>query len=234
MKIEWVEFTKPPEVFIGEETKRVKKQTRVKDDRLNKVSSETLAPPEDTVDLRPNSQLGFKGDGADNFQPNQTNLSESDVASESRSFLKMARPTGSLPIDQRVQTALPSDLQVGDIVALNTDQNLYYSFHRRLGEKIVWAWIQHVISGFQKLQLEGRLKGPQTWVTIVEAILDKDGRVLDVQPMQLSGYWEIDGAAIKAIKQAKIFPNPPEGMIGDDGYIRIQYKFTVFYRTGRR
>lgn len=131
---------------------------------------------------------------------------------------------------QQLQNYMPKELQIGDVAALNTDQNLYFTFYRRMAEKVIWPWIQNVTTGFEKLKREGQLPySDKVWTTIVEVILDPQGKVLSVTPLQLSGQWEIDGAPNKAFKQARNFPNPPTEMVGEDGYIRIRYKFVVYY-----
>ena len=80
------------------------------------------------------------------------------------------------------------------------------------------------------MKATGRLGNQRrAWLTTVEVILDKDGNLVSTSPMQLAGDWDIDNAPIRAFKQAKNFPNPPPEMVEEDGYIRIRYKFLVYY-----
>lgn len=151
----------------------------------------------------------------------------SQASSDEGTFLST---NSTIPNRQQLQSFMPRDLQIGDMVALNTDQNLYFTFYRRMAEKVVWPWVQNVTAGFEKLKRDGQLPyGDKVWTTVVEIILDKKGKVLSTTPLQLSGMWEIDSAPSRAFRQAANFPNPPPEMVDEDGYIRIRYKFVVFY-----
>ena len=47
--------------------------------------------------------------------------------------------------------------------------------------------------------------------------------------MKESGIPHFDAAAVNAFLDARIFPNPPQEMIQEDGLIHIKFGFTVNY-----
>lgn len=243
--IQWIDVSEENRPLLSDKKQRVDKETRTKATSSSPMHS--LGSPQQenaaTEFLRGGSKNQQKQDalkGAatkisdlrsqitpDSLLIEQAQRSSSTSSSRDEgTFLS----TNSLPNRQQLQSFLPKDLQIGDMVALNTDQNLYFTFYRRMAEKVVWPWVQNVTAGFEKLKREGQLPGgDKTWTTVVEIILDKNGKVLSTTPLQLSGLWEIDSAPSKAFRQAGNFPNPPTEMIDEDGYIRIRYKFVVYY-----
>lgn len=238
-ELEWVQIEEPqrPSILPGKKTRRVKKQTVKRDTpspfRGNmgiestttpgppKKNNSTAAAPEpsSTLDLTPASPLDGLRVVSKKTKKNSSLLDRPVISSVS--------PPAAL------QSFLPPDIELGQVTALNTDQDIYYSFYRRMAEKVIWPWGQSVEQGVRKLREQGRLGGAQKWITIVEVTLDPKGHVLNIQPLKLSGFWEIDQAPTLAFEQAKQFPNPPEGMLEEDGYIRIKYQFAVYYRPRR-
>jgi hypothetical protein len=210
---------------MGEETKRVEKETRTRE-----------TSPTTVTNLRPEtpSSQSFK----DLRHPTYGGQTRSDIPThlqptENDLFMRQSAEV-SQGMRQQLQSFLPRDLEIGDVVALNTDQNLFFTFYRRMAEKIIWPWAQSVSAGFERMRATGQLGGtPRAWITTVEVVLDKKGQVISTQPLQLAGDGEIDSAPINAFNSAKIFPNPPVEMVDEDGYIRIRYKFVVYYNPGR-
>lgn len=225
----WLEFKDIENAPLMSDTdKRVKKQTRIKETSPSTLSS--LSKPNQSApnplqklmqqQMEQRSQGNKNGDGA-NTEPRTSG----DI------YLNSAGGGQSNPqIRQRLQSFLPKDLEIGDMVNLNTDYNLFFTFYSRMAEKVLWPWAQNVMGGFEKLRMTGQLGGARkAWVTIIEVLLDKEGKVVSIHPMQLSGTSEIDMAPTKAFNQAKDFPNPPSEMVEEDGYIHIRYKFIVYY-----
>ncbi len=223
----YVEFRDEPDSpLMAESSERVEKQTRTRDINPSAISS--MQTPQQQAN--PTAQKNKSAESSSlGEQLRSINPSPDDL------YIPQTQPTLSSGVRQRLQSYLPPELEIGDMVALNTDQNIYYSFYRRMAEKVVWPWAQNVISGFERLKRRGELDGvSKSWVTIIEVLLDKNGAVIAVEPLQLAGDSDMDGAPIRAFKSAKNFPNPPTEMIDEDGYIRIRYRFIVHYNPSRQ
>lgn len=220
----FVEFRDDPEApLMAESTQRVEKQTRTRD--INPANISSLQPPSQQSNPTTNSNKKSSSLGE---QLRSINPTENDL------FIPQTENINS-GVRQRLQSFLPPELEIGDMVALNTDQNIYYSFYRRMAEKVVWPWAQNVVSGFERLKRRGELGGTnKSWITIIEVLLDKNGTVVAVEPLQLAGDGDMDSAPIRAFKMAKNFPNPPDEMVDEDGYIRIRYRFVVHYNPHMR
>jgi TonB family protein len=202
----------------GEKTKRVKKETRVRD-----TSPTTITAPVEPHPLsHPTKQMADENNNSIGEKLRSLSPSPSDV------FMRSSNTTSNFR--QQLQSFLPRDLEIGDVVALNADQNLFFTFYNRMAQKIVYPWALNVVAGFEKMKSQGQLGSTRkAWITTIEVILDKNGTVISTQPLQLAGDWDIDNAPLKAFKQAKNFPNPPAEMVEEDGYIHIRYRFLVYY-----
>lgn len=225
----WLAFEEqqPNTPMMSESTKRVEKQTRTKITSPATISA--LQPPTTGSSLRSLENLKEKSYSQNSGQ------TEWQPSNQSGDLFMNQSARASSGQMQRLQSYLPQEIELGDMVALNTDQNLFYTFYRRMAEKIIWPWAQSVTASFEKLKAQGQLGSTgKAWVTIVEVLLDKNGNVVSTQPLQLAGEWEMDSAPINAFKAAKSFPNPPIEMVEEDGYIRIKYKFVVYYNPARR
>lgn len=129
-----------------------------------------------------------------------------------------------------VGESLPNDIKVGSFTALNTDRYLFYTFYARMEELIRYRWesrVQNALNSFDRPTL--MQLGNRHWVTHVEFLLDKKGFLQKALIMKESGVPPFDLAAVNAFKDAKVFPNPPQEMVQDDGYIHIKFSFTVNY-----
>ncbi|MBV2170022.1 MAG: energy transducer TonB [Bdellovibrio sp.] len=126
--------------------------------------------------------------------------------------------------------SMPRDVKVGSFTALNTDRYLFYTFYARMEELIRFRWetrVQQAINNFDHNTLTS--VGNRNWVTHVEFLLDKNGFLRSALVMKESGIKSFDAAAINAFKDARVFPNPPQEMVQDDGFIHIKFSFTVNY-----
>lgn len=222
----WLEFTPPPppENIPSEKTQRVKRQTRVRN--TSPIQSDVM-PTELPSENR--SSLGSLRELQDRSYGASQNAQQMQTSSGDLFVNQAARITEAQRI--KIQGYLPPDIEIGDMVALNTDQDLYYTFYRRMAEKVIWPWVQSITASVEKMRSTGQLgNSSKAWITILEVLLDRNGNVIETQPLQLAGEYDIDSAPVRAFKNAKNFPNPPVEMIEEDGYIRIRYKFLVYYR----
>lgn len=124
--------------------------------------------------------------------------------------------------------SLPTEVQVGSFTALNTDRYLYYSFFARIEEMIRYPWensVRWVIDNTPRAAFQSNISSQ--WVTHIDIQLKPNGEFLKAVLLKESGIRGFDRAAIQAFAQAKLFPNPPQEMVEDDGLIHLRYRFNV-------
>lgn len=130
-----------------------------------------------------------------------------------------------------VGQTLPQEVEVGAFTSLNTDRYLFYSFFKRTEDLIRFTWestVKEALARTPRSDFEAHLAN--TWVSVVDIMLKPNGEFHRAILLKSSGIEGFDYAAMDAFAQAKVFPNPPEEMLEEDGFIHLKYNFTVFYQ----
>ena len=108
------------------------------------------------------------------------------------------------------------DIDKGFATQLNADEFLFAGFLNR---------VKRMVSFYANQTLQNAR--PQVPVTkmaydlTVDAMLDPDGNLVSIRVTEASGIPAFDEAILEAWRLAAPFPNPPPGMVEDDGYIHI-------------
>ena len=64
-------------------------------------------------------------------------------------------------------------------------------------------------------------------VTRLVIVLNQQGTLIGVRVLERSGERDLDQTAIDAFRAAAPFPNPPEGIVEEDGTIKIRWDFVL-------
>ncbi|HPI39326.1 MAG TPA: energy transducer TonB [Pseudobdellovibrionaceae bacterium] len=147
------------------------------------------------------------------------------VDSNNPHFLSQA-PPGPSAFGQ----LLKRDIPLGNLTVLNTDQYVYYSFYSRVDDLVYDRW-QQKVQGLQfRLPIQVLKSTPEKgWTTQAEFLISPEGRLLKSMILKPSGVRELDMAAVSSFVETGIFPNPPIGMIQEDGLVHVNLSFTVRY-----
>lgn len=122
------------------------------------------------------------------------------------------------------------DVRVGTMTSLNTDQYLFSSFFNRVGELVYLRWATLVQSEQTRVaqRLFGRTNNDR-WTTMIDVWVRPNGEYHSAHILKESGVREFDRAAGLAFQQARLFPNPPQELVEDDGFIHLKYNLTVYF-----
>lgn len=128
-----------------------------------------------------------------------------------------------------VGEALPLDVTVGSFTALNTDQFTYYTFYARIEEMVRFRWetkVKEAVDGFNRNFLTSKVI-QKSWITEVEFLLTPTGEFYKARILRESGIPKFDSSSVWAFRDTRIFPNPPQELVREDGYIHLHYSFNV-------
>jgi TonB family protein len=142
-----------------------------------------------------------------------------------------------LPSGRERQEAVPGDsgireyvsgMKDGEETLLSTREFVFYGYFERIRGRLDHAWepilrdhlIRHYRSG-------RRLASEMDHRTEVMVVLDLQGKIVQVEIVGESGIQTLDTAAVEAFNRAGPFPNPPRGLVGEDGRIRIKWEFIL-------
>ena len=109
-----------------------------------------------------------------------------------------------------------------------TREFIYYSYYQRIRSQIRQFWEPSIRGKVKKIFAQGRsLASEHDHVTRVVITLNKEGALLRVQVVGESGLKDLDDAAVEAFRAAEPFPNPPQGIVENDGTIKINWDFIL-------
>jgi protein TonB len=120
------------------------------------------------------------------------------------------------------------DVKDGDRTLLNTKEFVYFSYYRRIRERLEVAWntkLRSTLDGY--VYGQRHLANDRNYVTGVVVVLDRYGKITAVKILQRSGARDLDDAAVSAFNEAGPFPDPPAGLIDKDGRIQIRWDFIL-------
>lgn len=209
--------------FLSEKTQRVKEETQAAQSGMTQNRSNQESSVNKPVKENPQTttQKAEKPTAQDTDKDGYRSVDISKELGEMKRFNDGFSSVGE---------SLPTDVKVGSFTALNTDRYLFYTFYARVEELIRYRWESRVQQSIDQLDRIDRINaGNRNWVTQAEFILDRNGNLRSALILKSSGIKSFDMAAVNAFKEARIFPNPPQEMIKEDGYIHLIFSFTVRY-----
>lgn len=109
---------------------------------------------------------------------------------------------------------------------LNTKESMFYAYFERVHDQLYRVWDPILRRQVEKLTLMGR-EIPLQSITKATITIDKKGHILKVQLLQESGLVELDSAALLALNEAGPYPNPPQGLIDENGNAQLPWAFIL-------
>jgi TonB family protein len=109
---------------------------------------------------------------------------------------------------------------------LSTRESLFYAYFERVHDQLYRVWDPILRKQVEKLTLMGR-EIPLTSVTKATITIDSKGHILKVQLLQESGFVELDSAALLALNEAGPYPNPPQGLMDENGNAQLPWAFIL-------
>lgn len=185
-----------------------------------------------------NAEGKFKGESKNKDSKKANNAKQAKAAIEKGQGVKAENLKPKMDLSEMVERGEGSsasqtddhleDVATGMETVLNTREFLYYSYYARIKNKIRQYWEPIIKEKITRVIKQGRtLASSSNRVTQIIIILDERGELVKVQIVGESGLADLDDAAVEAFRAAAPFPNPPKGMIEEDGRIRIRWDFIL-------
>ncbi|MFP4598715.1 MAG: energy transducer TonB [Persicimonas sp.] len=122
------------------------------------------------------------------------------------------------------------DVEEGDKTLLNRKKSRYWTFMHRLKEQVAEEWSPG--EEYRRRDPNGKVYGVKDRFTNLRITLNGDGSLRSLYVAHPSGLDFYDQEAVRAVKEASPFMNPPEGLKDKDGLIHISFGFTLDVRSG--
>lgn len=120
------------------------------------------------------------------------------------------------------------DVNQGLETQLNTKEYKYYGYYSRIRKQLSFHWEPKVREKLSRMFKQGRTIASDTdRITKLLIVLNSSGLLVKVQILSESGVHDLDEAAIEAFRSAAPFPNPPKGIVENDGTVKIRWDFVL-------
>lgn len=223
--------------FLGPKNQKVEKQT-VAADRgqfQNKQTSSKKAGPrgsdKEKSSLKSSSEEKIAKDLFKSFDP--VEALERQRLADRKTGLGEGRGEGDTEAGTHQDVSQTNDyikdVDTGLKTMLNTREFKYYSYYNRIRRQLSQHWEGRVREKLSKMFKEGRSPAAtqRDRITKLMIVLNDKGTLVRVQVVSDSGVRDLDEAAIEAFRAAAPFPNPPKGIVENDGTVKIRWDFVL-------
>ncbi|MBJ80308.1 MAG: energy transducer TonB [Myxococcales bacterium] len=126
------------------------------------------------------------------------------------------------------------EVEEGDGTFLNTREFKYASFFNRLKRGVSQHWSP--FPEYRRRDPTGHVYGKRNRMTVLKVTLNADGSLKKAIISKSSGLKFLDKEAIAAFERAQPFPNPPSGLLNQEGHIQFPFGFNIDFsrRQGMR
>ena len=115
------------------------------------------------------------------------------------------------------------DIDEGDKTLLNRKRSTHWAFFDKVKRSISHHW--HPAKEYRSRDPFGQVYGIEDRLTVLDVTLKNDGSLHTYKIITPSGLKFMDKEAIKAVKYAQPFPNPPAGLLNEDGLLHFSFGF---------
>ena len=147
--------------------------------------------------------------------------------------------TALAPQQMPLQPSRPSssddylpDTETGNETSLNTKEFMFYTYFARIKERLRMYWTPALQAVLNKIYYGGQNIESGEFITRVHVTLNRDGSLQRIAVIQGSGNQELDVVALRAFEKAAPFPNPPSGMVEEDGTVKLRWDFILTTNSG--
>ena len=113
----------------------------------------------------------------------------------------------------------------GETTLVNSRSFKYWEFFQRVKERVRQEW--DPVTPYRRRDPTGEIFGKKDRLTILGVILDSNGNIERLEVLRRSGLPFLDEEAIRAMKQAAPFVNPPKGLADENGKIAFRFGFLL-------
>lgn len=171
---------------------------------------------------QPGGRSGSAGEATEEQQPKEAEIGEiSEMMPEFEGdLLAAAAQPGA---DGTGGTIDYLDVAEGERTLMNRRRVNYADFFERIKVGVANHWQPGRV--YRQRDPSGKIYGVGARLTILNVTLRGDGTLAELFVEQPSGLDFLDDEAVRAMKTASPFPNPPEGLKGLDGTVQFRFGF---------
>jgi TonB family protein len=119
------------------------------------------------------------------------------------------------------------NLDVAEETHLSTKEFKNFEYYSELRRMIDPVWRPIVKERIQIMKSQGRTIHGKNQTTKILLTLGRNGKLIKVEVIGTTEYYELDESAVETIRTLWNFPQPPESMIDPDGNVKVRWDFVL-------
>ena len=218
-------------VYLSAKNNTVQKETVAKNiGKFKNTNEKTNQTPQSEIEKQiakmsaeKKSESKLFNTGFDVYSALNKNTAVQKMAKKEHAFQNGSELQQTSATQDHIETAEPSLM-----TQLNTREYKYYGYNMRIRTQLD-QWYQTKLNDqLKKMLSQGRsIASEENKRTQLLIVLNDKGSLIGVQVLGASGIRELDDAAVEAFRKAAPFPNPPKGMVDNDGTIKVRWDFVL-------
>lgn len=116
-------------------------------------------------------------------------------------------------------------LEESDRTLVNSARSIYWSFFTRMKRQVQVEW--DPVGVYRRADPSGRIYRQQDRYTVLAVTLGSDGGLAEAAVERSSGLDFLDEEAVRAFRSASPFPNVPEGLKDEQGFVDVRFGFLL-------
>ena len=117
------------------------------------------------------------------------------------------------------------ELEESNRTMLNSARNIYWSFFNRMKGQVRGEW--DPVGVYRLADPSGRRYRRLDRYTVLAVTLEGDGSLAEAAVERSCGLDFLDQEAVRAFRSASPFPNVPEGLKDEEGYVDVRFGFLL-------
>ncbi len=188
-----------------------------------RITSPVSRPVESKTNTEQVNERDRPRDEGDSGSQESRLVLEKGQASPSRLFPKLSDSRLASPVGEGGSLDYLRDVDEGEKTLLNRKQERYWAFFDRVKIQIAEQYSAGQV--YRKRDPYGNIYGVKDRYSVIRVTLNSDGTVRQLHVSRPSGLDFVDDEAVRSVREAAPFHNPPEGLKDEDGLIHFSFGF---------
>ena len=119
------------------------------------------------------------------------------------------------------------NLKEDEETRLSTKEFHNFEYYSQLRSMIDPLWRPIVKERVGIMETQGRIIRGKNQITKILLTMGRSGKLLKIEVIGSTEYYELDQAAVDSIRRISTFPEPPKSMIDSDGNVKVRWDFVL-------
>jgi len=210
--------------FLGERDIKIEKETKAANNGLTRNSNPASSQGQNQPPPKPLDLKALTPKASDQLSAEEGLTAPVKKQKDRTEMEKLKRLRQNLFQVASANSNYLPDVDDGAVTMLNTERFVYYSFFHRISDQVYPQWQKQIHETVARMsEADVRRIQDRELTTVLDVVVRPDGIIEDAVVTRSSGVEQIDEAARRAFLECRQFPNPPKGLVKEDGKLHLAF-----------